>query len=378
MAKKNWQGEFLYEVRQQIQKLRKNKSLFGLVLLILALLYQSNPYPLNNWISGIVYRPQSTLVNSPWPWKNQRTIHPIIVNLPQEAETSIKSVADYIVRNEPNSYKQIKAAHDYVVSRVSYDLGVLTEGIRPSQKPLTVFHKRVGVCEGYARLFQALGKAMGYKTAYITGKVRRDLAPIDVIPQARRLANYGYDWTLHAWNGVKIEGNWYLVDTTWDDGNLYKTDYLLVPPAAMISSHFPSSKNWQLLPSTINHEAFENKPLLTTKFFAQGLELVAPRQYENELNKGKNVANIKVKSPVEYRSRIIAYFGKQAPQTSILDVFPNQAKTRKSLVSCNSEKLSPQETNITCQLPQPGTYQIYLFSQGRTNNRIGQLKFKIL
>ena len=378
MAKKNWEREFSDETRIRKQKLRKYKYWFGLVLLILALLYQSNPYSLNNWISGIVYRPQPTLVNSPWPWRNQRTIHPIIANLPQEAENSIQSVADYIVRNESNPYEQVKAAHDYVVSRISYDLSVLTEGIRPSQKPLTVFHKRVGVCEGYARLFQALGKAMGYKTAYITGKVRRDLAPIDVIPQARRLANYGYDWTLHAWNGVKIEGNWYLVDTTWDDGNLYKTDYLLVPPAAMISSHFPSSKSWQLLPSTISYEAFENKPLLTTKFFAQGLELVAPRQYENELIKGETVANIKVKSPVKYRSKITAYFGKQAPQTSILDVFPNQAKTRKSLVSCSSEKLSPQETNITCQLPQPGTYQIYLFSQGRINNRIGQLKFKVL
>lgn len=378
MAKKNWQREFLNEARRRKKKLRKHKYWFGLVLLILALIYQSNPYPLNNWVSGIVYRPQPALVNSPWPWLNQTTIHPIITNLPQRAETSIQSVADYIVEHESNPYGQIKAAHDYVVSRLSYDLAVLTEGIRPSQKPLTVFHKRVGVCEGYARLFQALGKAMGYNTAYITGKVRRDLVPIDVIPQARRLANYGYDWTLHAWNGVKIDGNWYLVDTTWDDGNRYKTDYLLVPPEVMISSHFPSSKVWQLLPSTINHEDFENKPLLTTKFFTQGLKLVAPRQYENNLSKGENIATIKIESPANYRARITAYFEKQAPQNSILDIFPNQSKTRKSLASCASEKLTQQETNITCQFPQSGTYQIYLFSQGKINNPIGQLKFKVL
>ena len=54
-----------------------------------------------------------------------------------------------------------------------------------------------GVCESYAKSFQALGNYIGLDTVYVLGK-----------------ANGGD----HAWNMVKLEdGNYYYVDCTWDD-----------------------------------------------------------------------------------------------------------------------------------------------------------------
>jgi transglutaminase/protease-like cytokinesis protein 3 len=81
----------------------------------------------------------------------------------------------------------------------------------------TVFKTHKAVCEGYANLFLELGQEVGLDVAYIRGKVRQDLAPLDLIPEAFRLINPTYDWTLHAWNAVKVGGYWQLVDTTWDD-----------------------------------------------------------------------------------------------------------------------------------------------------------------
>lgn len=54
-----------------------------------------------------------------------------------------------------------------------------------------------GVCESYAKSFQALGNYIGLDTVYVLGK-----------------ANGGD----HAWNMVKLEdGNYYYVDCTWND-----------------------------------------------------------------------------------------------------------------------------------------------------------------
>ena len=112
-------------------------------------------------------------------------------------EKSIKSVAEYIAQQESDPYLRIKALHDYVISRVTYDVNVLKTGLRPAQDAQTVFSTRKAVCEGYANLFMALGRAIGVDVVFIGGKVRRDLAPVDLIPTTLRLLNSNYDWTLY-------------------------------------------------------------------------------------------------------------------------------------------------------------------------------------
>ena len=42
----------------------------------------------------------------------------------------------------------------------------------PSQQAEDVFARRTGVCEGYARLMVALGKAADVEIAFVTGSIR--------------------------------------------------------------------------------------------------------------------------------------------------------------------------------------------------------------
>ena len=251
----------------------KSKYLLGCTLLLIALIYQTNPSeftnPINNAISYIVYKPKPPQVNSPWPWKGSTTIHPLVTNMPFSAKKNIKSVAKYIFQNESNQYLRIKALHDFVISWVTYDQEVITTGRRPPQDAQTVFQTRKGVCEGYALLFMALGKTIGTDVVYIEGIIRRDLAPINLIPMELRILRPDDYWTRHAWNAVKIADDWQLVDTTWDDGSSYKTDYLMPPPKAMIISHFPDYLNWQLLYPFQNKANFEKQPFLAPQFFVE-------------------------------------------------------------------------------------------------------------
>jgi hypothetical protein len=145
--------------RLKLNRLKRQHILI-ISLLLLMLIYQSNPSllhnPFNEFITRIRYNPQPTTANLPRLWREPQTIHPAIANMTPDVEKSIQSVAQYIAQQEKDPQQRIKALHDYVINRVTYDLDVLKTGNRPSQDAQTVFSTRKGVCEGYANLFRAL------------------------------------------------------------------------------------------------------------------------------------------------------------------------------------------------------------------------------
>ena len=88
--------------------------------------------------------------------------------------------------------------------------------------------------------------------------------------------------TNHAWNAVKIQDHWRLVDVTWDAGYVegtayhkrYGTGYLFADPQGFLHTHFPADAQWQLLQQPLTAEEFAALPFLDGRFFAQGLQLV--------------------------------------------------------------------------------------------------------
>jgi transglutaminase-like putative cysteine protease len=209
-------------LRSLMKGRRWRRYSWGYALLFFILLYQFYPRvvttPFQTLYARLVHQPAPP-TDTPWPWSTAQQLHPAIAQLGPEQETGIRAVANYLKAQEPDPEQQVKAIHDYVISRVTYDQAVLEPGERPAQDALTVFQTRKAVCEGYARLFAAIAQAMDLDVVYLEGRVRRDLAPIDVIPTEMRLESPLYDWTLHAWNAVKVNGEWQLVDTTWDDSD---------------------------------------------------------------------------------------------------------------------------------------------------------------
>jgi hypothetical protein len=248
----------------------KHKKLTGISVLIV-LIHYTNPYGWGNLVSYLIHRPKPPQVKTALLQKNYTTIHPLVANMPSTAEKNIQSVAKYIVENEPDSYLRIKAVHDFVINWLTYDEEAGNKGIRHPQDPQTVFDTRKAVCEGYARLFEALARQIDANVVYIEGRVRLELIQ-DSIPSWKKLIQSKDSLTGHAWNAVEIEGNWQFVDTTWDDDvTSYRSDYLMRSPELMIESHFPDQinlpllhfLNWQLLPFSEhkNRDSFEKQAL---------------------------------------------------------------------------------------------------------------------
>lgn len=213
-------------------------------------------------------------------------LHPVVMSIPRAVEISPESVGKYIAARESNPFLRVKALHDYVTSRVAYDAEAYVAGEYPPQDARHVLLTRKAVCAGYAKLMAALGEATGDQILYIPGDARVGAA--------------GLSGEGHAWNAVKLEGAWYLIDATWDAGSVegskftrrYRTDYLFAPPHVMGMTHFPDAEVWQLRTRPLTRAEFLQQPVLRPWFFSNGLELVAPRSAQVTVQGGHFVAKV--------------------------------------------------------------------------------------
>ena len=183
-------------------------------------------------------------VGDTW-WPHRRRVHPVVDTMPASAETSIEVVARTIAAREPDPFQRVKAMHDWVVTRLTYDQASVSGKQRKRQDARSVFRRRSAVCEGYARLLVAMGRVTGDRIVYLTGEVRTDDGAVMAIP--------------HAWNAVEILGHWYILDATWNDpdrGDAIETSYLFTPPSVAILDHYPADPKWQLLDQPISRDEF--------------------------------------------------------------------------------------------------------------------------
>jgi transglutaminase/protease-like cytokinesis protein 3 len=138
-------------------------------------------------------------------------------------------ILDEITRDELSDYDKILAAHDWVVlsAEYEYEREAFLHGDNPDYvqeyTPQEAFvrlppRSSVFICEDYAYLLQFLLHEIGIACYAVHG----DAA----------------DGQAHVWNLVKLGGDWYHVDPTWDEGggNTVRHGYFLRSDETMRAS----------------------------------------------------------------------------------------------------------------------------------------------
>ncbi|MCC6903270.1 MAG: hypothetical protein IT377_30135 [Polyangiaceae bacterium] len=207
---------------------------------------------------------------TPPGWPDAVALHPLVAQIPAGDEGNLEAVARFIRAHEPNPRARIKALHDYVADRIAYDAEALADDKIPPQGAQSVFAARKGVCAGYANLLKAMAKVTGDEITVVVGDARTDVDEI---------GGGG-----HAWNAARIDGQWHLLDATWDAGHVngrtftksYRTDYFLTPPEIFGVDHFPEQERWQLKSRALTRGEFMRQPMLRARFFTQGFRLEKP------------------------------------------------------------------------------------------------------
>lgn len=179
----------------------------------------------------------------------------------------LREVVEEINRVAGSDFEKAKLAHDVTAVLISYDAASFWSGNLPPQDFASVIRSRKAVCEGYAAVYQKLCDNLGVTCRTIHGYARG--VGSSLVTEA--------DVTEpnHAWNMVQLEGNWYLVDCTWDSGYMegraakqrYSTDWLFLRPEHFIYSHLPEQQRDQLLATPLSPQEFSNLPDLRPKFF---------------------------------------------------------------------------------------------------------------
>ena len=129
-----------------------------------------------------------------------------------------------------------------------------------------------GVCDGYAKIFLAMCTSLGLEAARVVGYSKSG----DFYP------GYMPSRADHAWNAVKIGGNYYVLDVTWGSGSCngdsyvksLKDSYFCSNPDAFIRTHLPVEQKWQLVSPTITLEQFVNLLNIGMDFYENGFKTV--------------------------------------------------------------------------------------------------------
>ncbi len=202
-------------------------------------------------------------------------------NVPFKDSESLPKLVAYLTKpyqnNEENKARVLMA---WIVYHIDYDAYKADKSQRSvsSRRRRSnissngdIFETRLGTCSDIAHLYQRMAGLAGLDSVVVTG-----YAGTNVTMRNK-------EENRHAWNVVKINGNWEFVDATWAMRGDYKVlgdvgtkgrytrevekrkanqaktaktrknrtiddRWFMTKPSEMIKTHFPDDQSWQLLP----------------------------------------------------------------------------------------------------------------------------------
>ena len=142
----------------------------------------------------------------------------------EQTDSAVNAFLDIIDINGKTDYQIIKGLHDYICDKNKYN----TAAAKHPNKHLYAFSpygaliKESAVCHGYALTFYRLCRELGYKVRFVYSNP---------------------DIGAHAWNIVRLDNKYYVLDSTWDDFVLDGTEDRF-PSSFFLLTDYDSSRTY--------------------------------------------------------------------------------------------------------------------------------------
>lgn len=164
----------------------------------------------------------------------------------------IEAFTAIITQDDSTQEDKVRSIYKWIANNVSYDVEQINNPkIYTSEEEISydVYLNGKGLCQHYSQLFHDMCESQNIVTYVIEGYTST------------------FDSVGHAWNIVKIDSNYYLIDVTWSAGYVEDQEFYqkfddiwyMPPPEEFIYRHMPFDPMWQLLTTPISHSEYLSK-----------------------------------------------------------------------------------------------------------------------
>ena len=276
----------------------------------------------------------------------EKQIDAHVLATPEEQTESVEKLSVYLTSRWEGDRNKAYAIFRWLSFNVAYDVdGFFGRTEKRTCDSASVLRHRTSVCAGYANLFDALGKAAGLQVHTINGYAK----------------GYGFEPgqqikdTNHAWNGVQVNGEWFICEPTWGAGYLGAdlmfhrspdVSMFLMDPEFAICSHYPSDEQWQLLEKPISKEEFEKLVVPSGRIHQMGVEILSHKESMYDIDDADHIEMMFYSPSLKMlRGDLKDFSGREYEGrrwTQILPCGVNQVK-------------------LKAQFPAPGKYKLNLY-----------------
>jgi len=248
--------------------------------------------------------------------------------------TSPEKLANRITQDFNDDASKVRAAFKWLTNNIRYNLEEYYQPKRVIQFRYSTeeerlqklqalkdklvndaFIRKIGVCEEYAQAFKKLADLLGIEAQVIKGYVRNSAQEIGKAPNT----------TNHAWNSVKINNRWVLLDATWAAGYIFNrkwvknyNDYFFaIDSKKIVKTHFPNDKKWQIILNQNNLNDFYNKPIYSQVFLKTNLEVITPKKGHISVIRSKKVV-LKIKNISQNDHLYYNYTGQRYSKKAVI------------------------------------------------------------
>lgn len=221
--------------------------------------------------------------------------------------SKVEDLASKIENDFSTDTEKVRAAFFWLAKNIRYDLKMYynpkprtygfsystedekTTKIQAAKDKIidVAFNRKMGVCEEYAQSFKKICDLLNIEAAVITGYTRNSTDEI-----GKPSLN-----TDHAWNAVKLNDKWILLDATWAAGSLlngkwiqeFNNYFYNIPKEKIFKTHFPENSVWVLRFGRITKEEFYKQPIFGYTFLASNAQLIDPKKGIIEITKANNI-----------------------------------------------------------------------------------------
>lgn len=141
----------------------------------------------------------------------QKQLDSLVTNLPRDIVRDLDSAHYYLHNAGENNEERVFLYYGFIGIHFKYDYNRLGEGKKV--KEYTTYYtckKRSGVCRDFAALFKELCNRSGMPCVVATGRTKSSYRRF-----FREMVQFKFRAPNHAWNIVKFNGTWHLMDPTW-------------------------------------------------------------------------------------------------------------------------------------------------------------------